>query len=154
MDKPSDAYTKVCDHDLLERRRVLFASWTAKPISQCLLVANGLPLTLPEASWSRMWFGAFHLVQPPGPKWLHMTKMASTSLPLSYGLPGRLWPFGLAPTLACLLNHWDVDRMALWLQWTAQSHLVKPPGQEWRRRPPAHDGRAVLIQPVGVAPTV
>jgi len=26
-----------------------------------------------------------HLVQPPGPKWLHMSRMASTSLPLSYG---------------------------------------------------------------------
>ena len=64
-----------------------------------------------------------HLVQPPGPKWLQMSRMASTSLMLSNGHPGRLGPFVEALTLSYFLDHWKTDRMAALLQWTAEATL-------------------------------
>ena len=64
-----------------------------------------------------------HLVQPPGPKWFHMSRMALPSLLLSNERPRPLEPprDTLAPSY--LLHHWNADRMAALPQWTAETTL-------------------------------
>ena len=86
-----------------------------------------------------------HLVQLPGQEWLR----SPPAVLWSHSATLTFWSGADAilslETLECCPNGF-LAAMG------RQSRLVKPPGQEWRRSPPAAYGRTGLLWPVGVAP--